>query len=369
MTCSRAVTEVPIRRSRRCTRVILACTAALLGTLAPWTAAAQREASQWVVRRDAFAELWYHGLATVGADDYGPLPLYSSSHVRSVGEAKRARGLTTRLDSAARTLRTVFAGDSSFDALHFVPLYFVGAEPGAALLALREALASNQAASTVPLALAARAAAVARSLPGARNRQALLTFVDALAVEWLSVVREERAMWRPSARTLLELQRDWDARFAMPLSSYLAAGGRSRGMIVVVPALGSEGRIVSVRGGISVVMVGSGPVAGVDDAPLFAAVRELSFALLDEVPPARLTARRDRLAAEREREVAAVRGGALLLEAVAPSLASSYRNVFNGSVSGEQNLTFERVYPLHPRAESALRAAAARYSPPQSTQE
>jgi hypothetical protein len=349
--------------------VILACTAALLGAFVPGTAAAQREAPHWVVRRDAFAELWYHGLATVGADDYGPLPLYSAAHVRTARDAKRARGLTTPLDSSAHTLRAVFASDSSFDALHFVPLYFVGVEPGAALTALHEALTSRQATSTVPLALAARAAAVARSIPGARNRQALLTFVDALAVEWLTVVRDERAMWPPSTRMLLDLQRAWDARFAKPLSSYLAAGGRSRGTIVVVPALGGEGRIVSLRGGNSVVMVSADPVAGLDDAPLFAAVRELSFSLLDELPPARLTAGRDRLAAEREREVAAVRGGALLLEAVAPSLAPSYRRVFMGRMAGERNSTFEREYPLHPRAEAALRAAAARYSPPQSTQE
>jgi hypothetical protein len=349
--------------------VILACTAALLGAFVPGTAAAQREAPQWIVRRDAFAELWYHGLATVGADDYGPLALYSASHLRSVDAAKRARGLSTRLDSSARTLRAVFAVDSSFDALHFVPLYFVGVEPGVALVVLREALESRQSTSSVPLDLAARATAVARSIPGARNRQALLTFIDALAVEWRTVVRDERAMWEPSARTLLDLQQRWDARFAGPLSSYLAAGGRSKGTIVVVPALGGEGRVVSLRGGSSVVMVSADPVAGVDDTPLFAAVRELSFSLLDELPPARLTAGRDRLAAEREREVAAVRGGALLLEAVAPSLAPSYRRVFMTRMAGERNSTFEREYPLHPRTESALRAAAARYSPPQSTQE
>lgn len=349
--------------------MIVACTAVCLGVLAPGTATAQREVPQWVVRRDAFADLWYHGLATVGAADYGPLPLYSASHLRTAREAKRAHGVTTPLDSSARALRAAFAGDSSFDALHFVPLYFVGTDPGVALRALREALAGRAAASTVPLALAARAAAVARSIPGARNRQALLTFVDALEVEWRNVVRDERAMWQPSARTLLELQRDWDSRLAGPLSSYLAATGRSRGTIVVVPALGSEGRIVSLRGGISVVMVGADPVAGVDDAPLFAAVRELSFALLDALPPASPAAGRDRLAAERDREVAAVRGGELLLEAVAPSLAPSYRRVFMGGVAGERALTFERGYPLHPGAEAALRAAAARYSLPQSTQE
>lgn len=349
--------------------MILACTALLLGALAPVTAVAQREAPHWVVRSDAFAELWYHGLATVGADDYGPLPLYSASYVRTVRESKRARALITPLDSAARTLHVAFAGDSSFDALHFVPLYFVGTEPGAALTALREALADNREGSAVPLALAARAAAVARSIAGTRNRQALLIFVDALAVEWRDVVRDGRASWQPSSLALGELQRSWDSRFAMPLSSYLAASGRSRGTIVVVPALGREGRVASLRGGISVVMVGADPVAGVDDAPLFAAVRELAFALLDELPPSRLTAGHGRLAAEREREVAAVRGGAMLLEAVAPSLAPSYRRVFMAGAASERKRTFERQFPLDARAEPALRAAAARYSPPQSTQE
>ena len=349
--------------------MIVACAAVLLGAFAPGTAAAQREAAQWVVRRDAFAELWYHGLATVGADAYGPLPLYSASHARALREAKRARGLSTRLDSSARALRAVFAGDSSFDALHFVPLYFVGVDPDAALAALREALTGRQAVKAVPLALAARALAVTRPILGARNRQAVLAFVDALAIEWRLVVRDERATWRPSPRMLGELQQDWDSRFAPPLSRYLADGGRSRGTIVVVPALGREGRVVSLRDGASVVMVGADSVAGVDDAPLFAAVRELAFSLLDELPPARLTASFDRLDAEREREVAAVRGGAILLDAVAPSLVESYSRVFVAGFAGGGNRTLERAYPLDPHAESALRAAAARHAPPRSTQE
>lgn len=342
---------------------MVACAAALLGALVPRTAATQHEPQHWVVSRDAFADLWYHGLATIGADSYGPLPLYSAAHVRTVRETKRTRGVVTRLDSSARALHAVFAGDSTFDALHFVPLYFVGVEPDAALAALQQALGAARADGTVPLALAARAAAVARSFPGARNRQALVTFVGVLAGEWRSTVRGQRVDWRPAPRTLVALQQDWESRFEPALSNYLAAGGRSRGTIVVVPALGAEGRVVSLRGGMSVVMVSGDSVAGIDDAPLLAAVRELAFALLDDASVTRLTAGMDRLAAERAREVAAVRGGAMLLDAVAPALAASYRRLFMSGEAGRGDRTFEAEYPLDARSESALRAATGRFSP------
>jgi len=354
--------EVPIRHCRRCIEVIFASAAVLLGALVPRTAAAQREVPQWVISRDAFADLWYHGLATVGVDSYGPQPLYSAAHVRSVRETKRTRGLVTRLDSSARTLHAAFAGDSAFDALHFVPLYFVGVDPGTALAALRQALGGGPSDSAVPLVIAARAAAVARSVPGARDRRALITFIDALAHEWRAIVRDERAAWRPSPRTLAALQRDWDSKFEPALSRYLTAGDRSRGTIVGVPALGGEGRIVSVRGGLSVVMVSGDSIAGVDDAPLLAAVRELSFALLDNMPANRLTAGFDRAAAERAREIAAVRGGAILLEAVAPTLAPSYQRLYTADEAGRKHRAFEAEYPLEASSVSALRAAAARFS-------
>lgn len=341
---------------------MFACAAVVLGALAPRPATAQREPPRWVISRDAFAELWYHGLATVGVDSYGALPLYSAAHVRRVRETKRTRGIVTRLDSSARMLHAAFANDSAFDALHFAPLYFVGVDPGIVLDALRQALAGNRAGSTVPLSIAARAAAVAQAISGAHNRRAVIAFIDALADEWRAIVRDERATWRPAARSVTSLQHDWDSRFAPALSRYLAAGDRSHGTILVVPALGGEGRIVSVRGGQSVVMVSADSVAGIDDAPLLAAVRELAFALLDDVPANRLTADSDRVAAERARELAAVRAGAILLDAVAPALAPSYRRLYAMREIDRKHRAFEADFPLDASSESALRTAAARFA-------
>ena len=86
------------------------------------------------------------------------------------------------------------------------------------------------------------------------------------------------------------------------------------------------------------------------------AVRELSYPLLDAVPP---WAERDRVAAERARDVAAVRAGAMLLDRVAPPLAAPYRALFR-SAAARGGRTFEELFPLDITIERALRANVTR---------
>ena len=45
-------------------------------------------APEWRFTDDAFADLWFHGLAVVGVYGFGPLPLYDASYAL---DARRAR--------------------------------------------------------------------------------------------------------------------------------------------------------------------------------------------------------------------------------------------------------------------------------------
>ena len=75
---------MPAVHARRATLTLLAAAMVAL----PAGGRAQPADAQWTVRRDAFAELWYHGLALSGAPDYGPLPLYAPRYRRSVRAAR-----------------------------------------------------------------------------------------------------------------------------------------------------------------------------------------------------------------------------------------------------------------------------------------
>ena len=308
----------------------------------------------WTVRSDRFADLWFHALAVVGYEGYGPLTLYDHGYAARVRARKAQRGVRTQLDAQAGDLRAAFMADSAFELLHFVPLHFAGASPSAVLAALRLA-AGGPADPTVDRALGARAGVIVAALPSARERAVLLRFVNAADDEWRRFLHDEAGeLAGVDDRTLRVLQRGWIDRFAPALVGYLRAVHAERGTILVSPALGADGRVLF-GAGVAVVAVGRDVGEG-RDGPLLAAVRELSYPLLDAVPP---WAERDRVAAERARDVAAVRAGAMLLDRVAPPLAAPYRALFR-SAAARGGRMFEELFPLDITIERALRANVTR---------
>lgn len=312
-----------------------------------------RTGGSWTVTRDPFLDLWFHCLATVGYEGFGPLTMYDAGYAARARAEKRRMGVTSLLDRKTVELRDAFVADSAFEVVHFVPLYFSGQEPHLALANLRRALdepnSSNEAIARL----------IVSSLPAARERAAFRTFIDAADDEWTSFVSQSRAARVvEDARFTRELQLAWDVRFTRPLAWYFAAMGMTGGTIVVSPAVGSEGRIVRDADG-SVVVAVSSERRGSAITPLLASVRELAFPLLDRLhtPPDR---RPTRVAAARARDAAAVRAGALILDASDTVLALEYRRLFLDLSGGR---TFESAYPIDITAESELRgliAASAR---------
>jgi hypothetical protein len=244
------------------------------------------------------------------------------------------------------------AADSAFEVLHFLPLYFVGQEPSLVLSALRAAVRETR--PGLPAgSLASAANAIAAALPTAQERDVFVSLLDAVDNEWMTFVRAERASHAlEDRRAVRVLQSAWDGRFASALDSYLVAMGTTRGMILVSPAIGSEGRIVRDASGATVVAVTSDQsTAGGGNAALLRAVRELAFPLLDRLH-APLIGSASRVAAGRARDAAAVRAGAIILDVVDTSLAAEYRRLFLDAIGGR---AFDTAYPLSNEAEMELR--------------
>ena len=329
--------------------LLTSATPTFRGELRAQAAPQLRTTRSWTVARDPFMDLWFHCLATVGFEGFGPLTLYDARYADRARAEKRHMGVTTILDRKAVELRDAFAADSAFEVLHFVPLYFPGQEPHLALANLRRALDERNASNDAVARL------IVSSLPAARERAAFRTFIDAADDEWKSFVRQSHAAHTvDDARFTRELQLAWDGRFARPLAWYFAAMGMTGGTIVVSPAVGSEGRIVRDADG-SVVVAVSSERRSSPISPLLASVRELAFPLLDRLhtPPDR---RPTRVAAARARDAAAVRAGALILDASDTALALEYRRLYLDLSGGR---TFESAYPIDITAESELRSLIA----------
>lgn len=284
------------------------------------------EARTWQVVSSPFADLWYHGLAVVGFHGFGPNPLYDVAYGRRASR-DRADG---PLALEAPALLRAFEGDPAFELLHFVPVYFAGAGPGAALSGLR-AVAESVGRPVAPSDATVRAGAelVAALLPEASQRRILGRFVDVLEREWqagldVDMTRRTEAL-EPRLRTLADR---WTKVFVPALEPYLEAHGLTGGWIVPTPALGLEGRFFQGDPRDSednVVIIGLGPEDEDLDTALAPAVRELCFPAVRAAFQEMQSRYDDRVAASRASDAAATRCGDLLLEARLPEALPAYR--------------------------------------------
>jgi hypothetical protein len=135
------------------------------------------------------------------------------------------------------------------------------------------------------------------------------------------------------------------------LDGYLATIGIKRGLILISPAVGTEGRIVRDSTGAAIVVVSLGRAVGGENAALLRVVRELAFPLLDQLRTP-LTTSTSRIDAERARDAAAVRAGAIILDAVDEHLAADYRRLFLDAIGGR---SFDTAFPLDNESKVELR--------------
>ena len=327
----------------RCIAGFLLLAVAAEGTPAQTPAVARGDAV-WQVGDDAFADLWFHCLAVIGYEGAGPLPLYDHDYAAAL----RSSGQST-LANDATSLRRRLQSDSSFELLHFLPLYFAGREPSAILDALRRVASDGDRAAVRRSSIDDIAARIALSLPTRDQRATLLAIIDAAETDWRSVVGRRRAA-TTAARTLANgrVEAEWTTRFVPGLSGYFDRLGVRRGTILVSPAVGPEGRVLELADGEIIVVVGAWRSAD-PLAPQLAAVRELTFPLVRSAA---------RATDERASDIAATRAGALLLAATVPQLAERYRELFRHAAA-RPSRSFDEAYPADTAADAALRRAVA----------
>ncbi|MFW6079328.1 MAG: hypothetical protein ACODAE_06900 [Gemmatimonadota bacterium] len=328
----------------------------------------------WTVGVAEHIALWYHGLAYLEApgrtaDDAGLPPRFRADYVDSIGAVKRRRGAyPTPLDERAAEFRDVIAGDDAYDPLQFLPLYFRDAE------ALFSSVELWVEAGGDPRRAGSRPAAevitfLSRLFPGRDERR--------VVGEWTEVVRAEReafygTYWSERgpalAPTVSAVQRGWDG-LAPVLRDFLDYMRLEGGDLLLVPAIGPEGRIITAGPTPPRAAVLVPPARRPGDA-LWSFVHELMYPLVDDVI-------RDYVAPVRIRELgldvlgtrAAVRGGAMVLERVGPERVEAYRRFFLRSIDERaaavddaeadvvvgDEASFERAFPLPPELERGLR--------------
>ncbi len=301
---------------------------------------AAQAASGWRCQDDAFADLWFHGLAMVGFYGFGPLPLYDPGYGRAVRQARGTADLaSTPLEHDRQSLLERFRGDDAFELFHFLPLYFHGAGRMAAVAALESVAATARGApADVPAEARFGTSVVAQLLGDSGERRVLGTFVGDLKEEWRDEVEPRRA--RDAAardHRLVVLRAAWNKEWAPALAPFLEAEGFTTGTVVVVPALGAEGRFLERDpGGAAgpLLILGAPADDGTGAATLSSLVRELCYPTVRRVFASFEARFDDRIGASRASDLTATRCGELLLEGRAPAQVPAYRARFGLPAGG-----------------------------------
>ncbi len=336
--------------------------AACLSVAVPSSARAQIDPGlefpdRWRLDAAPQADLWYHALAVIAADQPGPLGLYSADYARRIREVKQTTGLyPTKLDSVSADLRDAIAEDSVLDVVHFIPLYFARAGPERMLRAL-DAVSRRRGQDPALAGPDVRTGALilASAFQGSSQRRTLQRLVAAVENEWEVFFRrhwEETRADRDVRYT--SMQALWDTLIRPPLEPFLERRRLVGGFVMPSPALGPEGRIVDfndLNPRDQVVAVQVPPAFPGPEATVFAFLKELCFLLVDDRLLAAAEGSGSGVEFEDLRRRVAVRCGALILDFYAPTLAARYRRVFLDAVGAEESATvaaFERVFSLDP---------------------
>lgn len=298
---------------------------------------------EWRFSTEEHIALWYHGLALarVGVEADAPVPFYRPDYHDMVAAARGAASGSTLLarDAAALGARMTSAGAA--DGLQFLPLYFDDWGQ------LRQSVDVWRQAGGDPNRVAAAAQPVVAFLsarfPNATQRNAVVEWVNALEAERTAFFSSWWAASRPAA--LAEATQALWQETRPRLTPFLRYTDASSGQVSLTPALGGEGRMDAGRG-VVVAAIGGTPA---EDARIVVGriVHELAYgpaadAVRDAVAPARIREIGESVLVAR----AAVRGGAMVLERLAPELADDYTRYYLRVAGAPSSSSLARAYPL-----------------------
>ena len=318
-----------------------------------------QEASRWAMRSSASADLWFHGLALARFTGFGAQPLYDPAYPANTRRLRERAGMApTALERQADDFRDAFVADSSFEVLHFLPLYMVTVDPEEMLAALdRVARDGTQGVSALSPRARFGGATVAQVLATPAERAALGRFTTVLKEEWPVYRAERSAMADARSAQLAAATRTWEQHVAPAAQSFLRSERLDAGVVLAVPALGAEGRLFAGDPGDrrdNVVAVALDPSAD-GEVVAWLALKELAFPAARRALEAAGQLPADRVAAEQLTGRASVHLGAMILERSAPAAAGRYRSALARSAGCDTSL--ETCLPIPPASRAALQAS------------
>jgi hypothetical protein len=312
----------------------------------------------WSISTRYQVDFWLHGYAML-QDDTTLVPYFKPGYRDSIVAFKKRGNITTQLDAHRDSLRAMLSGNTQLVGGQFLGLYFRSWD------AMQKSLESFLKTSSIPndgmnrrtIDLDQRSvyAIISASYSTPAAREWLRMFTRALQSEdstyyasyWRSQ-QKDRAAIAAAVDTL------WVQTYFAKFHGFLTKSGQSRGEILLSIPLDGEGRTLGEPShGPTIAISFPDSVSRAVDAIYVLAHEVVSTisnkAVDDNVTPAE---KRNGVA-DRYTSPAAVRGGLLLLQKVAPELATGYARYYLNTAhisftAGEETAAIERAFPLRP---------------------
>jgi hypothetical protein len=314
------------------------------------TGTSRAQTSSWRVATLEHVDLWLHGFALLTSDT-GHVPFFARGYKQRITAAKRQRNLFTQLDANQQNLSARFATNPALTNAQFLAMYFGSLQEIVTATDYVIRANGNPRATSDPQ-IQQQIAIMAANFPTAADRNWLRLFVQSLQDE---DTRFFHAYWtneqQARGAAYAAFQEAWMSRYYPKLSRFLNNTQQASGQLVLSIPLGGEGR--TVNDGKQSNLVAVEFPATIEAAPeaLFGFVHEVIAKLVGEAIADNTTA------AEQRSGVTvgyvgngAVRGGALLLQRVAPELVPAYMRFYLATVgqtpSGDPSAAFAAAFSL-----------------------
>ena len=305
----------------------------------------------WPTITREHVDLWLHGFAMLTSDT-ARVPFFQRGYRQRMTDLKRKANVLTSLDANQERLSARFAANPSLVNAQFVAMYFPSFQEivDATDYVIR-AQGDPRAASDPTIQ--STIALLAANFPTPADREWLRLFVQALQDE---SNRFYHGYWTAEQQTRsgarAEVESRWRSTYYPKFRRFLSNTQQGSGELLLSLPLDGEGRTVNdgKRANAIAVTLPESPATAMEAMYVFAheAVNKVTeMAITDNVTPAE---QRSGMAS-RYSATGTVRGGALLIQRVAPELADGYMRYYLRSVganapAGDATAAFIAAFPL-----------------------
>jgi hypothetical protein len=323
------------------------------GTATPRTSGGDvaRVDQGWSVSTREHVDLWLHGFPMLTADT-SRVPLFQRGYRQRMTSLKRQRNAFTALDANQEKLSARFAANPSLVNAQFVALYFPSLEEIVTATNYFIQAGGNPQRASDPT-VQQEIALLAANFPSAADRDWLRLFVQGLQDE---SSRFYHAYWNTEQQShttvRAEIETRWRNDYYAKFRRFLANTQQAAGELILSFPLDGEGRTINDAKRANAIAVSFPETQATALEAMYVFAHEAvgnvaATAITDNVTPAE---QRSGVTA-RYQANGAVRGGALLLQRVAPELAQGYMRYYLRSAavavpSGDASAAFAAAFSL-----------------------